>query len=155
MNLSYYGSLLDQAAKIGAAFAFADDKNVSPQEMAAYAAPAKATSPRCAPAAVRSSRPPVSLNQGIPAADGTWLEQEPGNGMGHYRLLAGYDNAAQRWTAYDSYDSHGLVKGQPYAGIRLPYAEVARDWPVFNRTYLLIYDEACGSGGGKDREGRP
>ena len=62
--------------------------------------------------------------------------------MGHYRLLVGFDDAAQEWIAYDSYDSHGLTKGQPYAGIRLPYAEVTRDWPVFNRAYLLIYDEA-------------
>ena len=82
------------------------------------------------------------LSAGVPVLIETWYEPKPNDGMGHYRLLVGYDDAARDWIAYDSYDSHGLVKGQPYAGIRLPYAEVARDWPVFNRTYLLIYDEA-------------
>jgi len=81
------------------------------------------------------------LSAGVPVLIEAWYEPKPNDGMGHYRLLVGYDDAAREWIAYDSYDSHGLVKGQPYAGIRLPYAEVARDWPVFNRTYLLIYDE--------------
>ena len=61
--------------------------------------------------------------------------------MGHYRLLTGFDDAAQEWIAYDSYDARGLKQDQPYAGIRLPYDEVASTWPVFNRAYLLIYDE--------------
>jgi tetratricopeptide (TPR) repeat protein len=56
--------------------------------------------------------------------------------------LVGYDDAAQEWIAYDSYDARGIKKDQPYAGIRLPYAEVAKLWPVFNRAYLVITDEA-------------
>ena len=94
------------------------------------------------------------LSAGVPVLVETWYEPKPNDGMGHYRLLVGYDDAAREWIAYDSYDSHGLVKGQPYAGIRLPYDEVARDWPVFNRTYLLIYDEARAAAVDTDRGGR-
>jgi tetratricopeptide (TPR) repeat protein len=43
---------------------------------------------------------------------------------------------------HDSYDGRGLDKSQPYAGIRLPYDEVARLWEAFNRTYVVLYDDA-------------
>ena len=140
MNLSYFGSRATQAEVAATLRPFKDDKNVNPEELAAYA---RAQGFR---ALVRVNGSPETLRQllsaGVPVLIETWYEPKPNDGMGHYRLLVGFDDAAREWIAYDSYDSHGLVKGQPYAGIRLPYAEVARDWPVFNRTYLLIYDEA-------------
>ena len=140
MNLSYFGSRATQAEVAAALRPFKDDKNVNPEELAAYA---RAQGFR---ALARVNGSPDTLRQllsaGAPVLIEAWYEPKPNDGMGHYRLLVGYDDAAREWIAYDSYDSHGLVKGQPYAGIRLPYAEVARDWPVFNRTYLLIYDEA-------------
>jgi tetratricopeptide (TPR) repeat protein len=139
MNLSYFGSRTTQAEIAATLRPFKDDKNVNPEELAAYA---RAQGFR---ALARVNGSPETLRQllsaGVPVLVETWYEPKPNDGMGHYRLLVGYDDAAREWIAYDSYDSHGLVKGQPYAGIRLPYAEVARDWPVFNRTYLLIYDE--------------
>ena len=48
----------------------------------------------------------------------------------------------REWIVYDSYDGHGLKKGEPYAGIRLPYDEVARLWEAFNRTYVVLFDAA-------------
>ena len=139
MNLSYFGSHTTQADIAATLRPFKDDKNVSPEELAAYA---RAQGFR---ALARVNGSPDALRQllaaGAPVLIEAWYEPKPNDGMGHYRLLVGYDDAAREWIAYDSYDSHGLVKGQPYAGIRLPYDEVARDWPVFNRTYLLIYDE--------------
>jgi tetratricopeptide (TPR) repeat protein len=139
-NLSYFGSRATQAEIAATLRPFKDDKNVNPEELAAYA---RAQGFR---ALVRVNGSSDSLRQllsaGVPVLLETWYEPKPNDGMGHYRLLVGFDDAAREWIAYDSYDSHGLVKGQPYAGIRLPYTEVARDWPVFNRTYLLIYDEA-------------
>jgi tetratricopeptide (TPR) repeat protein len=139
MNLSYFGSRTTQAEVAATLRPFKDDKNVNPEELVAYAR----TQGFRALARVNGS--PETLRQllsaGMPVLVETWYEPKPNDGMGHYRLLVGYDDSAREWIAYDSYDSHGLVKGQPYAGIRLPYAEVARDWPVFNRTYLLIYDE--------------
>jgi tetratricopeptide (TPR) repeat protein len=140
MNLSYFGSRATQAEIAATLRPFKDDKNVNPGELAGYA---RAQGLR---AQARVNGSPEMLRQlisaGIPVLIEAWYEPKPNDGMGHYRLLVGYDDAAREWIAYDSYDSHGVVKGQPYAGIRLPYVEVARDWPVFNRTYLLIYEEA-------------
>ena len=39
----------------------------------------------------------------------TWHEDEPNDGMGHYRLLTGYDDAAQHWTAFDSFDAKDTI----------------------------------------------
>ena len=140
MNLSYFGSRATQAEVAATLRPFKDDKNVNPEELAAYA---RSQGLR-ALARVNGSSEMLRqlLAAGIPVLIETWYEPKPNDGMGHYRLLVGFDDAAGEWIAYDSYDSHGLAKGQPYAGIRLPYAEVARDWPIFNRAYLLIYDEA-------------
>jgi tetratricopeptide (TPR) repeat protein len=139
MNLSYFGSRATQAEVAATLRPFKDDKNVSPDELAAYARA------QGFHALARVNGSPETLRQllsaGVPVLIETWYEPKPNDGMGHYRLLVGFDDAAREWIAYDSYDSHGLVKGQPYAGIRLPYDAVTRDWPVFNRTYLLVYDE--------------
>ncbi len=140
MNLSYFGSRATQAEVAATLRPFKDDKNVNPEELAAYA---RAQGLR---SLARVNGSPDMLRQllaaGAPVLIEAWYEPKPNDGMGHYRLLVGFDDAAREWIAYDSYDSHGLTKGQPYAGIRLPYDEVAGDWAVFNRTYLLIYDEA-------------
>ena len=139
MNLSFYGSPLDQAAVGAALRPFEDDKNVSPEEMAAYA------QAQGFHAQVRVNGDAETLrhllSNGFPVLIETWLEPEPDDGMGHYRLLTGYEHAAQRWIAFDSYDATDLVSADPalYAGIYLPYAEMDALWAVFNRTYLLIY----------------
>ena len=44
------------------------------------------------------------VSNGLPVLVETWHEDEPNDGLGHYRLLVGYDDAAQQWTLYDSYD---------------------------------------------------
>jgi tetratricopeptide (TPR) repeat protein len=139
MNLSYYGSTLSQA-DVGAALRFyEDDKNVGPEEMAAFARSQGFN------ALVRvngdADRLRLLLSNNIPVLLETWHEPEPDDGMGHYRLLVGYEDAAREWIAYDSYDSRGVDPDQPYAGIRLPYDELDRLWSVFNRTYVLIYTD--------------
>jgi tetratricopeptide (TPR) repeat protein len=139
MNLSYYGSTLSQA-DVGAALRFyEDDKNVGPEEMAAFARSQGFN------ALVRingdADRLRLLLSNSIPVLLETWHEPEPDDGMGHYRLLVGYEDAAREWIAYDSYDSRGIDPDQPYAGIRVPYDELDRLWSVFNRTYVLIYTD--------------
>jgi tetratricopeptide (TPR) repeat protein len=139
MNLSFYGSPLDQAAVGAALRPFEDDKNVNPEEMAAYARA------QGFHAQVRVNGDAETLRRllsnGFPVLIETWLEPEPNDGMGHYRLLTGYEHAAQRWIAFDSYDATNPVSADPalYAGIYLPYAEMDALWAVFNRTYLLVY----------------
>ncbi len=138
MHLSYFGLRVDQGV-IGAALRpFRDDKNVNPEELAAYArAQGLAATARVNGDVERLRQ---LLGAGVPVLIETWYEPKPNDGMGHYRLLVGYDDAAGDWIAYDSYDSRGVVKGQPYEGIRLPYAEVEALWAVFNRASVVIYD---------------
>jgi tetratricopeptide (TPR) repeat protein len=139
MNLSYYGSPLSQA-DIGAALRlYEDDKNVGPEEMAVFARSQGFN------ALVRvngdANRLRLMLSNDVPVLIETWHEPEPNDGMGHYRLLVGYEDATREWIAYDSYDSRGVDPNQPYAGIRVPYDELDRLWSVFNRTYVLIYTD--------------
>jgi hypothetical protein len=139
MNLDYFGSQLTQADIAAVLKPDPDDKNVSPEEMADFARS------HGFHAMVRANgdfdRLRLLLSNGVPVLIETWLEQEPGNGMGHYRLLTGYDDAAQQWTLFDSYVSAGVDANQPYRGIHLPYAEMDQLWAVFNRTYILIYTD--------------
>ncbi len=139
MNLSYYGSPLDQA-DIGAVLRqYEDDKNVTPQEMAAYAR----SQGYAAEVRVNGSADLARqfLSNGIPILIETWLEDQPNDGMGHYRLLVGYDDAAARWTVYDSYVHTNLVSEDPanYQGIYMTYDQTDAWWKVFHRTYVLIY----------------
>jgi tetratricopeptide (TPR) repeat protein len=81
------------------------------------------------------------ISNGIPVLIETWLEDEPGDGMGHYRLLVGYDDVSQRWIVYDSYAHTNLVSADPnvYQGIYMSYEQTEAWWKVFNRTYVLVY----------------
>lgn len=139
MNLSYYGLALEQLDVAAVLKPNRDDKNVSPEEMAAFARS------QGLHALVRvngdADRLRLWLSNGMPVLIETWLEVEPGNGMGHYRLLTGYDDARREWTVYDSYVSAGVDASQPYRGIRMAYADVERWWAVFNRTYILVYTD--------------
>ena len=137
--LSYFGSTLNQEAVRRALRPNGEDKNVNPDEMAAFA---RSQGYR---ALVRvngdADRLRALLQAGVPVLIETWLELEPNDGMGHYRLLTGYDDARQEWIVYDSYVSNGLKKDAPYRGIRAPYAEIADLWRLFNRTYVVIYTD--------------
>ncbi len=140
MHLSYFGSALDQEDVRRALRPHPDDKNVNPEELAAFAVD------QGLHARVLVNGDPDRLRAliaaGLPVLIETWLEPEPNDGMGHYRLLVGYDDARQEWIVYDSYVATGIRRDAPYQGIRLSYAEVARDWRVFNRTYLVLYTTA-------------
>jgi tetratricopeptide (TPR) repeat protein len=141
MNLSYFGSTLTQA-DVGAVLRrHPDDKNVSPEELAAFAAGQGYQAQVRVNGSTDLMR--LLLSNGIPVLIETWLEEDPNDGMGHYRLLVGYDDAEQYWIGYDSYVDTGLFSSLgSYRGIRMSYAETDALWKVFNRTYLLIYTEA-------------
>lgn len=141
MNLSYFGSTLTQA-DVGAVLRrHPDDKNVSPEELAAFAAGQGYHAQVRVNGSTDLMR--LLLSNGIPVLIETWLEEEPNDGMGHYRMLVGYDDAEQYWVGYDSYVDTGLFSSLgAYRGIRMSYAETDALWKVFNRTYLLIYTEA-------------
>jgi tetratricopeptide (TPR) repeat protein len=138
MQLSYFGSQLSQAT-IGAALrTHPDDKNVGPVELAEYAR----SQGFHALVRVNGNRQLMQtlITNGIPPIIETWLEPDPGDGLGHYRLLTGYDDAAQNWIGYDSYYRVNLVNpGGDYRGIRMAYAETDALWKAFNRTYVIVY----------------
>jgi tetratricopeptide (TPR) repeat protein len=79
------------------------------------------------------------VSNGIPVLVETWHEDEPNDGMGHYRLLVGYDDASQSWTVFDSYDRTNLIAAEPYGGLRFAYGEMDGLWKVFNRAFVLAY----------------
>jgi tetratricopeptide (TPR) repeat protein len=138
MNLSYYSLPLTQKQTAAVLKPNWDDKNVSPHEMAAYARSQGLS------AQVRVNGTPERLRQyvdaGIPVLIETWLDHD--GGMGHYRMVVGYDDAAGQWIVYDSYISDGLDPKAPYPGIRMGYDDLTRLWRVFNGTYVLVYDGA-------------
>jgi tetratricopeptide (TPR) repeat protein len=138
MNLSYYGLPATQAAAAKVLKPNKDDKNVSPEQMAAYARAQGLN------ALLRvngdSARLRRLVSAGVPVLVETWLDHD--GGMGHYRLVTGYDDAAGEWTVYDSYVSDGIDPKATYPGIRIPYDQMERMWHVFNRTYLVVFDEA-------------
>ena len=138
MNLSYYSLPLTQKQTAAVLKPNWDDKNVSPHEMVDYARSQGLN------ALVRVNGTPERLRQyvdaGIPVLIETWLDHD--GGMGHYRIVVGYDDAARQWIVYDSYISDGLDPKGPYPGIRMGYDELVRLWRVFNGAYVLVYDAA-------------
>jgi len=128
MALSAFGDAGDQAEAARFLKPDPDDKNVGPEELADYARR------RGLAAVVRVNGTvdglKVLLAQGFPVIVETWFIPDPGDEMGHYRVLTGYDDAAGEFTAMDS-----------YAGpqIRLTYDELDELWRVFNRSYVVVY----------------
>lgn len=139
MNLSYFGVQHGQDTVAATLRPYRDDKNVNPWEMAEYARRQGLRS--IARVNGDAGRLRALVDAGVPVLIETWYEPKPNDGMGHYRLIVGYDDSTAEWVAYDSYDSHGIKKDQPYAGIRLPYDGLDRLWAVFNRAYVVTYDE--------------
>ena len=59
----------------------------------------------------------------------TWLIHD-GDGLGHYRLLTGYDDATGQFNTFDS------LNGPNY---EVSYDQFDADWRVFNRLYIPVY----------------
>lgn len=137
MNLSYFGSTIDQAQAGAVLRLSADDKNVSPYELVGYAQQQGYVSRRLVNGSTDLAR--TLLSNGIPVLVETWHEDGPNDGLGHYRLLVGYDDAAQTWTVYDSYDRTNLISAEPYGGLRFSFGEMDKLWKVFNRAFVLAY----------------
>lgn len=68
----------------------------------------------------------------IPVIIEAWYEPKPNDGMGHYYLVRGYDDNRGVLLVNDSY------KG---ANIPLTYEKIDKDWKVFNRTFMPIYQD--------------
>jgi tetratricopeptide (TPR) repeat protein len=133
MALSHYGENDGQAVAASILKPDPDDKNVGPHELAAYARLRGYLAPVRVNGRVETLK--ALLAAGVPIVVETWFVPEPGDEMGHYRVLTGYSDADQEFATYDSYNG---------PGVRIGYAELDRLWRVFNRTYMPVYPEAIG-----------
>ncbi|MFN8424085.1 MAG: C39 family peptidase [Anaerolineae bacterium] len=97
-----------------------DDKNVSLDELARYAAE------RGAGTTLRYGGRVDTLATlaaaGYPVIVETWFEPEPGDEMGHYRLVTGFDAARRALTMADSYLGPAITE---------PYERFDADWRAF------------------------
>jgi tetratricopeptide (TPR) repeat protein len=111
----------------------ADDKNVGPDELVAFARSIGLQADYRVGGDLERLK--LLLANGVPVVAEMWFTPRPNDGMGHYRLLVGYDDVPGRFIAYDSYD-------QPGVNVPLPYGPFDADWRVFNRTYIPVYTAA-------------
>ncbi len=137
MNLSYYGLALTQADVAAVVHPDMDDKHTGIAQLAAFARGQGFEALMRVNGNADILR--LLLSNGLPVMMPTWHVDAKGTGMGHYRLLTGYDDALSEWILYDSLESRGISKDQPYPGIRLPYAQFDEWWQVMNRSYLVVY----------------
>ena len=106
-----------------------DDKNVSPDEMAAYAHNDGLNS------IVRINgtldRIKLLLSNGMPVIVETGFDppQAHQGWMGHYRLVTGYDDKG--FNTQDSYDG---------PNVEVEFGALDAVWRDFNRTYILLYN---------------
>jgi tetratricopeptide (TPR) repeat protein len=128
MSLRFYGWTEDQFAVAAATKPNGDDKNVSPDEMVAYALSLDDTYALMGYATDLGLLKHL-LAAGYPVIVETWFIPEPDDEMGHYRLLTGYDDDARQFVSQDSYQG---------ADQRISYAELETLWRVFNRVYVVV-----------------
>ena len=128
MNLSYYGLQQHQRVPAAALKPNGDDKNVSPGQLTDYArSQGFEASVRVAGGVELLQR---LLSNGFPVIVETWILPDDLGGMGHYRLLTGYDGAERTFHAQDSYFGADEV---------VPLDQLGEEWRVFNHKYILIY----------------
>jgi hypothetical protein len=102
------------------------DVNVGPHEIAGYLAEQGLQAPMLINGRVERLMRLVAA--GVPVIVETWITEK--GGMGHYRLIHGYDRVDGVLIAHDSYFG---------PNIRLPFDEFDRGWAAFNRLYIPVY----------------
>jgi tetratricopeptide (TPR) repeat protein len=128
MVLSYFNRTEQQAEIAPYLKPDPNDKNVSPHEIAAYAQAIGFGAHIGVGGDMHLLK--QFLSAGFPVIAEIWFVPEPDDGMGHYRVLFGYDDQTETFSAHDSYVGPNLS---------LSYAELDAVWRVFNRTYVVIY----------------
>ncbi len=131
MYLSFFGKRIPQPQIASVLKPNPDDKNVRPDEMAAFARDQGFN------VSVRVNgtldRIKLFLSNGLPLVVETGFDppQAHQGWMGHYRLVTGYD--AKNFITQDSYDGPNVA---------VEFSALDSDWKAFNRTYILLYTDA-------------
>ncbi|MFC1465045.1 MAG: C39 family peptidase [Candidatus Brachytrichaceae bacterium NZ_4S206] len=126
MLLSYFGRTETQRQAARFLKPDREDKNVSPDELAAYAQSLGFEARVIAGGDLSLIRTFVA--NGLPVIVETWFIPEPNDEMGHYQLVIGYDE--DELIFYDSYQG---------PDVRAPVAQFDPLWKVFNRTMMVAY----------------
>ncbi len=127
MNMSYFNRPETQVEAAAFLKPNANDKNVSPYELAAYARTTGMGAIVRQGGTVEQIK--VFLSNNFPVLAETWLIHE-GDGLGHYRLINGYDDATGQFNTFDS------LNGPDF---KVSYEQFDADWRVFNRLYIVVF----------------
>jgi tetratricopeptide (TPR) repeat protein len=103
-----------------------EDKNVSPDELVAYAQSLGFEAQAVVGGDLNMLRTLVA--NGIPVIVETWFIPEPDDEMGHYQLLMGYDETT--FVFYDSYEGPDLKEN---------IANFEPLWKVFNNMAVVVW----------------
>lgn len=128
MNLSYFGKPITQKESAPVLKPDPNDKNVGPDELAAYAQSLGLGAAYRVNGNIDTLK--KLLANDLPVIVEHWFIPEPNDEMGHYKLMRGFDDATQSFIAHDSYNG---------PNIRMQYDEFDPLWKVFNRTYVVVY----------------
>jgi hypothetical protein len=130
MDLSFFGRHDTQTQIASVLKPDPDDKNVSPDELAAYARSAGLSS--VVRVNGRLDRIKLFLSNGLPLIVETGFDppQAHEGWMGHYRLITGYDDKS--FITQDSYDGPNVA---------LDFSALDAVWRDFNRTYIILYNK--------------
>jgi len=109
-----------------------EDKNVNPEELVAYANQKDSIKALVRLNGTLNKVKLLSANGAMVILE-TWFELHSDDGMGHFRLLRGYNNANQKLYFADSY------KGP---NIELSQEEIVKNWEVFNNLYIVLYKKS-------------
>lgn len=144
MALTYFDMNLTQEETAAVLKPNPEDRNVSPDEMAAYV---NNETPQRALFRANGNLDmlrrfvandiPVIIEIGIdPPGEFRWL-----GWYGHYLLVVAYDDAQRQVWVYDSWfgtSEEPLTNAHPDGRV-LSYEELATYWPHFNRNYIALY----------------
>jgi len=144
MALSYFGIYRPQAETARLLKGNPEDRNVSPDEMAAYVnaqtdlqAIFRANGHLDDLRRLISSGFPVIIELGInPPGEYRWM-----GWYGHYLLVVAYDEDKEQFWVYDSWFGTSEVPGENASrdGREVSYAELDRQWRQFNRNYIVLF----------------
>jgi len=126
-HMSYFGRAENQVDAAQFLKPNRDDKNVSPHELAAYVRTTGMGVVVRQHGSIDQLKTFISNN--FPVLLETWLIHD-GDGLGHYRLVTGYDDETGKFTTTDS------LNGPEF---QVSYEQLDNDWRVFNRLYLVVY----------------
>ncbi|HQV70180.1 MAG TPA: C39 family peptidase [Thermoflexales bacterium] len=130
MQLAAFGSRDNQYRVAQTLRPDKDDRNVSLDEMAAYAR-SKGLNARVVQGGDLELLRGL-IAKGLPVIIETWFIPQPNDEMGHYRLAMGFTRAktTDEFVFFDSYEGEN---------VRMPAQEIDALWKAFNRAMLVVW----------------